>query len=70
MLTGCPASRRTIAEIRNDRDIYDLSRHLGQNSVKVTEIYLSFRPAARRVTQNLTQRLRKTGQKSKDDVSL
>lgn len=31
-----------IAEIRAGRDIYDLSRHLGHSSVKVTEIYLGY----------------------------
>ncbi len=36
-----------IAEIRAGRDIYDLSRHLGHSSVKVTEIYLGYRPTGR-----------------------
>ena len=45
-----------IAEIRRGRDIYDLSRHLGHSSVKVTEIYLGYRPATPQVTQNVTQR--------------
>jgi integrase/recombinase XerD len=31
-----------IAEIRRERDIYDLSHHLGHSSVKVTEIYLGY----------------------------
>ncbi len=43
-----------IAEIRRGRDIYDLSRHLGHSSVKVTEIYLGYRPSAREVTQKVT----------------
>ena len=32
-----------IAEIRTGRDIYDLSRHMGHSSVKVTEGYLAYR---------------------------
>jgi len=31
-----------IRELENGRDIYDLSRHLGHSSVKVTEIYLDY----------------------------
>jgi integrase len=37
-----------IAELRNGRDIYDLSHHLGHSSVKVTEIYLGYVPGKQR----------------------
>lgn len=47
--------RYAIDELRNGRDIYDLSRHLGHSSVKTTEIYLGYvgiesaqKPAQRR----------------------
>jgi len=33
-----------IGEIRTGRDIYDLSGHMGHSSVKVTEVYLVYRP--------------------------
>ena len=53
-----------IAELRRGRDIYDLARHLGHSSVKVTEIYLGYvpggRPLAReQVTHEMTHRPRR-----------
>lgn len=36
-----------IAQIRAGRDIYDLSRHLGHSTVKVTERYLGYVPRQR-----------------------
>jgi integrase len=51
-----------IAEIRADRDIYDLSHHLGHSSVKVTEIYLGYRAGGRSVSRaTVTQKLTHEG---------
>jgi integrase len=51
-----------IAEIRADRDIYDLSHHLGHSSVKVTEIYLGYRAGGRSVSRaTVTQKLTQEG---------
>lgn len=42
-----------ISQIRDGRDIYDLSHHLGHSSVKVTEIYLGYAASSRSASRKM-----------------